>query len=268
MSKKFDEEYQEYIKQDLPDLWSRIENGISEQTKASEKALQKKRLAKKQMFAFATTLAACICLFVIAVPIYKIVNNSKQMETAMSSDMEVENVEEEAMSEETSMSDQAMLTDSSAEEMAPAEDSATLENASNEDSYNEATSSEAETSEATTTEDTTNAGTENSSSDKINNVSETTESGVAKTNVISYQNVIVTIVSVENTGEEKIFKATVVSDASKNFEVGRELLLTIDTTVVSEFVVGKNYQISMEDASPELSDVHPFLVKSASIQTK
>ena len=246
MSRDFEEEYKKLSQKDLPDLWSRIEEGISK-TDGEEPEIEvtadssvkmihsAKRKKKKKPVIWISTLTACACLLLLVIPVM-LSGRNRKAETMASKEMTA--TAESAESEETSpqAEESYALT---------AEDTST------------------EQSEDTSTAQAEDAGTAQSETgDEM--AGEAVESKMDAENAdiagITYTNVMVTVTAVENTGEEVIFETQVIRADASDLESGHILYLCISENEFPELAEGQTYTLDVTDPSPELSDNHPYII--------
>lgn len=111
MSRKFEEEYKEYLNAQAPDLWSRIETGIAESglqdekivplNKTSKKHDRKKKQIRRQNYRMIVSAAACLFALVLVLPVYMLVKptgkDATQAELApiVLTDATIQNIEVE-----------------------------------------------------------------------------------------------------------------------------------------------------------------------------
>lgn len=165
MKRDFQEEYQNYIESDMPDLWSRIEPNLKEKNRkpetgeAGEKEESSKKKSKVLYFIKrAVPAAACLCALIIGIGVMRISKNNASGEYMMESasdepsdagmeySAETEAVEEAADEEETAMWDEsfdgAAMNESAAPAEAPVQDteeSADMDEAASETSKADST---------------------------------------------------------------------------------------------------------------------------------
>ena len=246
MSRDFEEEYKKLSQKDLPDLWSRIEEGISK-TDGEEPKIEvtanssvkminsAKRKKKKKPVIWISTLTACACLLLLVIPVM-LSGRNKNAETMASKEMATP--AESAESEESALQ---------------AEESYALT----------AEDTSSEQSEDADTAQTKDAGTAQTGvGDEM--AGEAAESKMDAENAdiagITYTNVMVTVTAVENTGEEVIFETQVIRADASDLESGRILYLCISENEFPELTVGQTYTLDVTDPSPELSDNHPYII--------
>ena len=132
MSKKFEEEYKEYLNAQAPDLWSRIEAGIDTSSALAKKRKKRKKQIRYQHYRALVSVAACLFALVIIVPVYLLVKPSGKGAAATDSaapmvltDATIENIEVEA-------EQSTVATEEAASEESVAEDTVEIEVAESE----------------------------------------------------------------------------------------------------------------------------------------
>ena len=94
MSKNFEEEYKAMTENDLPDLWSRIDAGLTSKATATEPMVEKTSEDKKGIIIlikrYKTVVAAAVCVIAI-IPAVMMMGNAGLDGSKSSSDMAMEN---------------------------------------------------------------------------------------------------------------------------------------------------------------------------------
>lgn len=265
MSKKLDDEYKKFITEEVPDLWERIEASLPEKNVETATASETEKVTpiwNKRNFKMFITAAACLCVLVISGGVFHLAGSSSENEMAadyMAEDAVAEGTaeaEEEAPAEEAVMNE---VTEEAAEEAADIETGVAEEtqkagteilNADRELASKE--QFETGTREEAAMQDSVTMSGE---AEKSESEAETAESLNGM-----FFDVVVMVDSIENTGEEEIYYATVISTENQLKEVDGKILFCIGDNEILAFEVGKTYSLQLEDVEPRSSTVHPYIV--------
>jgi len=77
-----------------------------------------------------------------------------------------------------------------------------------------------------------------------------------------YHHLTIEITEIENTGEEIIYYATVLGSKEGEFDEGSEVSFCIgDSLIETEPEYGRTYTVVLEDTTPELSNLHPYILR-------
>lgn len=126
MSKRFEEEYKEYLNSQAPDLWARIETGIDalpadNVVDFKQKRSRKKKQIRYQNYRTIVSVAACLFALILIVPVYLLVRPAGKSDQAedMASPVALEDITIQNI--EVAMDDSAPAMEESAVTEAPAE---------------------------------------------------------------------------------------------------------------------------------------------------
>lgn len=249
MKKNFEQEYIELKTEELPDLWDRIEAGIdagentgsdtTAPTPVSEyiTASSNPTMHKKHYRLLAgSTLAAAACLCVI---IYALKLPKSYGDMSVASDMTNDASESGTYSEDAYYDSEYESAACEETESAGESDYIAAETEAAEDAQEAPASSE---------ESVKGAATNKGASDETTALPDdaTADETVAPITGTVISGVTVTVTSVENTGEEILFFATVSSDADSYFEAGSEVGLFISDNAFPDLVSGASYRLDLE----------------------
>ena len=264
MSRNFEKEYRDFMVDEVPDLWSRIEGNLKEKeivsgyTKTEIETIKKakdKKIASIYVKKYA--VAACLCLVILAggvVAVYKGKVPSRKIEM-MAIDHATENASDwdlaedaapmeevmdgaemkEAEMEETEMMESETLSDELSEK-------SSFDNVANQMVVREerVESNKNQTNGLETTEDATSELNDNVQLD----VEETEQvSEDASESLAGSVQAVVKITSIENTGEEILYYAQVLPSVYSEVEPGTEIVFCMGDLVVSEPKMGWDYKV-------------------------
>lgn len=267
MSRNFENEYRNFLADDVPDLWSRIEGNLKEKepvsvsTKTELKTIQKaknKKITRIYMKKYA--VAACLCLVILVggvIAVYRgkvhglnnamvatdMATSDEAMDFEMAEDVApMEDFVADSGVEESELIESGMLLDATREESAWDDSEGSILQNKNEVALN--------SSQMDSTESIKDAASEeyDGESDSAESEVEASESASEESlgsEAISAQ-AVVKIISIENTGEEILYVAQVLPSVYSGFEPNTLLILCMGDMVGSEPEMGMTYKVEIE----------------------
>lgn len=265
MSKKFDDEYKKFISDEVPDLWERIEASLPE--KDVEKVTP---IRSRRNFKMLITAAACLCVLMISGGVYRLADLGSK------SNMTADYMAEDCASAEEAVTE-GTATEEAADETSTEE---AVQNEVTEEAVEKMAAIEAEAEEETQKSGAGiwNANRETASKEPFENgmqeeatmqdsvamdgEAEKSESkaGTAESLEGLFYDVAVMVDAIENTGEEEIYYATVISTENQLKEVDGKIMFCISESEIPALEVGKTYTLQLEDVEPQNSTAHPYVV--------
>lgn len=240
MSRDFEKEYIALAQDEIPDLWDRIEAGLSERTAPETKQISKtKTVSFWRKYAGVAAAVLCVAAAIPAFMLTRRVNKSASFEAAAEAPAEAAQTTEECAVEET---DEAVY-DTTTESGAGSMEEASCETA---ESYDAAAMPEAARKEA---------GVEdlNEGILLLENISvQITEEKYVDTKEAD---------KVEDSVEGTLYKAIVLQDPSGTFSADEQIEIYIPRDFTLDMIVGNEFKIDIVcDADGE----YPFVVDNIS----
>ncbi len=230
MSKVFEDEYKQLAQDDFPDLWDRIEAGLSEKTVESAPAPKIKTVSFRK---YAGLIAACLCAAVVIPAAVNIGKSNKSMEdtaynsatTEAAGDMAAPASEEAAPVSEEAAADMG--------EMADMEEALTIEA---EKAVEEAVAEESQAADDALKTDKTELAVNKQSG---------AESKKTLTDGTVIKDVALEITAVKEENGETVYSAIVQEDISGQLMQGEDITFTKGLYVEEELTTGQTYQVNL-----------------------
>lgn len=267
MSKNLEEAYKEYAQTQIPDLWDRIEAELPEKkvVKNVNRINKKEKILRKRVWATAAA-AACLCLVFAGSGIYHLIGSKGEDQlTAIDKNAGVaadEALLDDAMAEliemEKSAATDTATTDAatSIEEQESAQTEEMREQTVEESMTEDAASAREESLQM---EDATNDFTESNDTTLDKEAGKAEETAALESESKSYD-VVVTISDMENTGEEMLYYAVIVSADKRPVEVDGKVTFCISEDEVGPFEIGKTYSLRLTEREMQGTEIQPYLV--------
>ena len=267
MSRNFENEYRNFLADDVPDLWSRIEGNLKEKepvsvsTKTELKTIQKaknKKITRIYMKKYA--VAACLCLVILVggvIAVYRgkvhglnnamvatdMATSDEAMDFEMAEDVApMEDFVADSGVEESELIESGMLLDATREESAWDDSEGSILQNKNEVALN---SSQMDSTESIKDAASEEYDGESDSAESEVEASESASEESLESEAISAQ-AVVKIISIENTGEEILYVAQVLPSVYSGFEPNTLLILCMGDMVGSEPEMGMTYKVEIE----------------------
>ena len=272
MSRNFENEYREFLNDEVPDLWSRIEGNLKEKELVSDventdiitmQKAKEKKITSIYMKKYA--VAACLCLVILVggvVAVYKGKTPGRKLEMMATNQVATDEAWDWEMEEDAAPMDEMM---DDVELGAPGmEDSEMMESEMESEELSEESSFDAGAEQMALREENVEANKNQINSQEfsedatpeLNNkvqldaeeteqVSEEASEEAVESMVGSVQ-AVVKITSIENTGEETLYYAQVLPSVYSALEPGTEIVICIGDFVVSELKIGEDYTVYLE----------------------
>ena len=249
MSKNFEEEYKALTENELPDLWSRIDAGLTPKTTADEtieeKPTEKKPKEKKGVILFfkkyKTVVAAAVCAIVI-IPTFMLlgdIGSKNYSDASMEESTTTDMAADEIMEEGEAMAPQLQA---SAEDNGIAGGSAASDTAE--------ACEEAPASEEVYADEAADCATEDTQEESSMKKADTLQGSNSTTTVIYDKVTVKVLEETGNTvdGDNDIYheiKVRVLEDASQNLMKGTELSVYVPITSSVVYVKGMKYEVDI-----------------------
>lgn len=250
MSKNFEEEYKSFAQMDLPDLWDRIEAGISEKEPVSTPGV----LVFFRRYQTVAAALLCVMILIPAFLLMRQVGGGMSKSTTDGAPAEVVVMTEAAAEESIETETAAAPMEEIWAEEAPAAEAPAAE----------APETEAEVEDVFLSENSAGedfAKKESATEAVTEAMSEEMKADRAESNVTGYP-VSIEIIREQETSalaekeraDGRIYRCMVLEDKSGQLEAKEEILIWIPTSLVEEPKQGDSYELTLEQSNSEYYD--------------
>ncbi len=260
--KQFNEEYIEYVKNNAPDVWDRIDAGISGGKVVSMKDKEKKRRMKKRnrYIRLAGSIAACLAAILLSVPVINMLRSSDKAEQSKVlaekelADITIENSEVQDIELANNMSDHADAKADVQADTASANENNDEAVADNEEASQpeaipeDSMETDADEAEQTGVGNTVAGANEEGDVKEAETNSEDTFLGQVESAEAEDDVVLLFRTQLEETETAVVYEAEMVSDHSKLFAQGEIIKISVSKDMLCEFVIADmgSYKVSLK----------------------